>query len=403
MTEEEKTHKLTLLGQAFSPTTPIVAKDLFIGRMEQLNKVVEAIIETGQHIVLFGERGVGKTSLANIIDSCISNIISTKVVCNRADSFNNLWQKALRRIRFTSSRTGAGFNAEIQLDAFLPQEKPVEPSDLLFVLEKVTLPILFIFDEFDSIKDASTKGLFADAIKALSDSAPRITILLVGVADSVIELVGQHQSIERSIKQIRLQRMSDEELGQIVDKGMAILGLTTDTSVRDNIIQFSNGLPHYTHLISKFSAKASIAEGSSNITKKHFDISVIECIDNAQESIREAYQIAVMSTRIDNIFEDVLAACAITVTDEHGTFRASDLEKALEKITGKSIPLNSYIYHLGKLCQEDRKHVIQKITSGKISRYKFKNPLLKAYVLLKLYQSSLDGRQLSIFDKHQMS
>jgi hypothetical protein len=31
-----------------------------------------------------------------------------------------------------------------ELDAFLPQEKSVEPSDLLFVLEKVTLPILFI-------------------------------------------------------------------------------------------------------------------------------------------------------------------------------------------------------------------------------------------------------------------
>jgi hypothetical protein len=223
----------------------------------------------------------------------------------------------------------------------------------------------------------------------------------VGVADSVIDLVGQHQSIERSIKQIRLQRMADEELGQIVDKGMAILGLAADSIVRENIIQFSNGLPHYTHLISKFSAKAAIADGSLNISKKHFDISVNDCIDNAQESIREAYQIAVMSTRIDNIFEDVLAACAITVTDEHGTFRPSDLEKALEKITGRSIPLNSYIYHLGKLCQDDRKHVIQKITSGKISRYKFSNPLLKAYVLLKLYQSSLDGRQLSIFDKHQ--
>jgi replication-associated recombination protein RarA len=89
MTEEEKIKKLSLLGQVFSPTSPIIARDLFFGRYEQIEKIVDSINENGQHIILFGERGVGKTSLANIINDQVTGVIPAKITCNRDDDFNN--------------------------------------------------------------------------------------------------------------------------------------------------------------------------------------------------------------------------------------------------------------------------------------------------------------------------
>lgn len=50
--------------QLFSPAAPINAADLFAGRREEIKRFISAIDERGRHVILYGERGVGKTSLA---------------------------------------------------------------------------------------------------------------------------------------------------------------------------------------------------------------------------------------------------------------------------------------------------------------------------------------------------
>jgi len=54
-------------AQTFSPSTPLDETDLFAGRRAQLQKVLDATSERGKHVILFGERGVGKTSLAKLV------------------------------------------------------------------------------------------------------------------------------------------------------------------------------------------------------------------------------------------------------------------------------------------------------------------------------------------------
>ena len=51
----------------FQPRTPITTRELFAGRWSELMAVVDAVNQVGLHAVIFGERGVGKTSLANVI------------------------------------------------------------------------------------------------------------------------------------------------------------------------------------------------------------------------------------------------------------------------------------------------------------------------------------------------
>src|SRR5271155_6097056 len=45
---------------------PIDEEDLFAGRLAEVNKILETVLSRSKHVVLFGERGVGKTSLSNI-------------------------------------------------------------------------------------------------------------------------------------------------------------------------------------------------------------------------------------------------------------------------------------------------------------------------------------------------
>jgi len=61
---------LALSAQAskvFQPRTPITTKDLFAGRWTELTKISDAVHQPGLHVVVHGERGVGKTSLANVV------------------------------------------------------------------------------------------------------------------------------------------------------------------------------------------------------------------------------------------------------------------------------------------------------------------------------------------------
>ena len=65
----EKWAKYARVAEVFTPGAPIDSLDLFAGRIEQIKDVLTAVVQRGQHLVLYGERGVGKTSLAKFSTS----------------------------------------------------------------------------------------------------------------------------------------------------------------------------------------------------------------------------------------------------------------------------------------------------------------------------------------------
>ena len=56
------------LARVFTPHAPVNDRDLFRGLLDQIFAVSAAINQNGLHVMLYGERGVGKTSMANLFD-----------------------------------------------------------------------------------------------------------------------------------------------------------------------------------------------------------------------------------------------------------------------------------------------------------------------------------------------
>src|SRR5258708_323800 len=56
-----------LLRDTFTPTRPKQNIELFYGRFEQLRCIIGAIEQQRAHVMIYGERGSGKTSLANVL------------------------------------------------------------------------------------------------------------------------------------------------------------------------------------------------------------------------------------------------------------------------------------------------------------------------------------------------
>ena len=63
MTQTERMLLGIKVGDVFRPSAPVDEKALFAGREEQVRRVIDAIFQRGQHVMIYGERGVGKTSL----------------------------------------------------------------------------------------------------------------------------------------------------------------------------------------------------------------------------------------------------------------------------------------------------------------------------------------------------
>ncbi len=99
---EERAALSIRLGTVFSPAAPVNQATLFAGRQQQMQEISDAVNQRGMHAVLFGERGVGKTSLVNVLPEFlalagISGLAVSRVNCDSSDTFSTLWQKTLRR------------------------------------------------------------------------------------------------------------------------------------------------------------------------------------------------------------------------------------------------------------------------------------------------------------------
>jgi len=376
-------HRHQLLGSAFSPNSPINTKQLFCGRMEQLRRVLQVTEDSSVHAVLFGERGVGKTSLANVMPQCMPLNICVRVAAESGDGLISLMNKIGKRI-VIKERQQAGLLIPKITETQLPLEFPPnsDVDAIVQILSSLPDRCLLIFDEYDRIPpDSSTRKQMAEVIKGLSDASAKATILIVGVANDVSSLIGEHPSLDRCLRQIRMQRMSSEELVEIIDRGLTMLHMTMVSHIKDGIVRASAGFPHFTHLLAKHAANIALNNGEIIIDEDHFVLALESAVEDAHESLRQAYQTAKLATRPTH-FRDVLFACALVDEDDAGTFPASALAPILEDILHNPLRIAQFGYHLGKLCELERGPILNKLGTPNRHRYSFVNPLMKPYLRL---------------------
>jgi uncharacterized protein YejL (UPF0352 family) len=242
--------------------------------------------------------------------------------------------------------------------------------------------MMVIVDEFDRIQHEHVRQLFADTIKTLSDHAVPVTLVLVGVADTVDALIKEHHSIERALIQVQMPRMSREELEQIVENGLKRLGLSIAPTAIQRITLLSQGLPHYTHLLALYAAREAIDNGATKIALDHVLSAIKTALTQAQQSIRSVYHTATRSSRRENLYAKVLLACALAKTDDLGYFAPSDVREPLSSIMRKRYEIPSFARHMNFFCLLARGPVLHKAGVPHGYRYRFVNPLLQPFVVM---------------------
>ena len=385
-------------GNVFTPGSPVNTRDLFAGRTDQLREIMGAISQRGYHAVLYGERGVGKTSLSNMLVALLSTQqlphLVARVNCDAGDTFTSIWRKAMRDISFTNPQRGIGFNptdtvTQIPVSSTLPEI--IQPDDIRRTLSDLSrhAKVLVVLDEYDRILDRQVATLVSDTVKALSDFGIDATILIIGVADTIDDLIEGHQSIERALVQIPMPRMSDDEIGLIFENGLAKLGMQMDGSAKTHLVNLTQGLPYVAHLLGLHTSRVALGQQSRTVVRSHADAGIQQALEQWQQSIRTAYLDAVRSPQPINLFREVLLACALAETDELGYFSASGVRSPLKKITGRTLDIPSFARHLKEFSTEGRGGIIQRVGTARKLRYRFTSPLMRPYIIMRGFDEGL--------------
>ena len=263
------------------------------------------------------------------------------------------------------------------------------PDDIRRILRSISLNTItiIVFDEFDRMPKGRATTLLADTIKGLSDNSVTATIVIVGVANSVGELLREHASIGRPLVEIPMPRMSDEEIEEVIEKRVGRLGMSVSRPVVASIVKYSQGLPHYAHLMGLYACQEAALRKTKAVSAAHLRTSINNCISKARQSIRDAYYKATSSPRSDHLFREVLLACSLAKTDDLGFFAAADVVEPMndimeDKQRGIRYEIPSFANHLKQFCSDERGNILQRRGLTRKFRYRFSDPLMQPFITL---------------------
>lgn len=382
---------------------PVDEEDLFAGRIDEVLKMLRTVMEKSRHVVLFGERGVGKTSLSNIFwkrySKTLKSFIVARVQAGPQDTFSSLWIRALDELKAVGEASGRAEYVPFDSDY-----ETITPSQVRRELQKIganALPIIII-DEYNEVIDEDAKRLTANLIKELYDFAVTTTVIIVGVAENISTLVEDHASIGRALVQIPLSRMSEAELKDIIEKraSRTIMKFTPDAVW--TIVVLSRGLPFFTQTLSKHAAVSAIEKRRLSVTNEDVETAMTRFIEDTEVSFRDAYRKATRSNQ-DNFFQESLLACALARTDDEGFFTAADVVEPYSAIMKGRKRIAHFEKHLRRFSGEDGGHILIRRGGDRQQTFRFADPMMQPYVIIKGIQSNMidDSAKNLLLQKEQ--
>ncbi len=374
---------------------PVLEEELFAGRTAEVRRMLEAVLTRSKHAVLYGERGVGKTSIANIFwkryNKTLQTVITSRVQAVPTDDFSSVWIRALEEFKYVSETIGKSHLAPID-SAY----SVVTPDTIRREFSKCkpnAIPIVII-DEYDQLVDRQARMLTANVIKSFYDYSVNATIILVGVAEDIHNLVEDHESLRRAFSQIRLERMSVTDLHELINKRTERLPVKLDKDAQWTIVLLARGLPYYVQMLSKFALQSAVSAERLTANMDDVWVAMQRLVEEEEQSFKEDYRKATDSPQTDNQFKQVLLACALADSDDAGFFTPTSVLPRLARITGKARTHAHFQRHLNEFVLEERGAILTRRGSERRYSYKFQDPMMQPYVVIRGVRDKLIPRDM---------
>lgn len=377
--------------KVFTPAKPIDDLGLFVGRTREVQQIVGHLNRPGQHALLWGDRGVGKTSLAKYLAKNLKDTIHVKDIfyasCSADVTLVGILKDSLKTCGCDTDVVSTTRTAEVRgsgkvsvkmvegsLDAGIQRsESRHGPADGMTPTEICRLikdtPALLIVDEADRIQSPAVKMELAELLKQLSDAGAQFKVLIVGVAQAGADLVANHPSVGRCVSETHLGVMPQQELEEIVRSGSKRVGLNVDEEVITAIGRISGGYAYYVHLLALKCGEEVVASGGRHVNMAILLSAMRLATDEAEESLSTVYSGATRSSANDKCRTILKAAVMLDKRE----FASKELKDEVYRLSGRKLDRQ----YLNRLVSDDGHTILRRMQHG---IYRFSDPRMPGYI-----------------------
>lgn len=296
-------------ARLFVPSSPIREATRLFGRAEQLKRVERELLSPGRCVFIFGDRGVGKTSLAQtaaylvnraseepIFVSCYGATFSKVIVKIARDLMRLPYYQDHRRKDVKELKLGGAachILARIETEPTLqPTVEPFCAVDLINEIAPESESVVVVVDEVDQAGAGLKKDL-AHFVKELGDRDCPVKFVFTGIANDVNDLLHEHESAFRGIASVRLERLMIGDLMEITSQGFKCLGITVPDMLQRRMAMLSDGFAYFTHLLALRLAERAIDDRVNVVGVSELEAAVAAAVESSEVYLRSPYEKAV--------------------------------------------------------------------------------------------------------------
>ncbi|MDB4224955.1 ATP-binding protein, partial [Granulosicoccus sp.] len=396
-----------LLHSYVSASAPIKSIEHLKGREIQSQKIERALRSPGRSVFIFGDRGVGKTSLAqtSAYRYNSSDDEPTLISVDNASTFYSVIHDLINRIAghrpdLLKSKTKLKASAKFQNLGFdlmneietgkIPVPKSINEAVALveYFFQSEDLESVVVIDEFERLKGIGEKALFADFIKQIGDQNLGLKFIFCGVASSLDELLASHHSCFRYMETVALERLGWTARAEIINAAAAAFNLRIDERLVWKISAISDGFPYYVHIVCEklFWSIYDHKDTIGKCTEEMLELAVNEAVSSIDTTLKLTYENATRKYRDD--YQEILWAAANHNNLER---RNAEIAKSYKIImSGRINPLlnrQQFNTRLNALKKDSHANILIGTRTG---WYRFNENVIRGYVRLRAMQQGVE-------------
>lgn len=405
----------------FTPSNEIYDTERFAGRSEELQTLSHALASEGSQIVIYGKRGVGKSSLARQLEKlarghdAVMDRLQHKpakghdflpIYFRCDDSIRSIPDLLLRLLnderglapwvpyKVVEKEEQESLSGKVDVKVFsmsgggsdtVKKKREETESDVHSIFDNAVRElslsgltkdgVLIIVDEFDRIEN---KAGLASLMRTLGPQ--KVKFALVGISTNIQELIRDHESVSRQLADgtVRVPVMPEEEMEEIFTRAENLLDneYEFERNARKWIINVSRGHPFYVQLIGKHSLLRALREDKNVIS--------LEIAKTAMEDIalKESAPIQESSykTAVGNSYPREYVLKEFARQDDEQIYTSNIYERIASDLGVDKSAISVYVGHLSS---DKYGNVLEKTRDR---YYRFKNSLFKAYAAARPWQ-----------------
>lgn len=400
------------IAELVTPSQPVNSIEHLKGRESELQDVERALGAKGRNVFIYGDRGVGKSSLAATAaylyqsadakpvfvggapDETFASVIAN--IANQAIGRSRLYnEKKTQGLAFDWRGLKWSWGHELSVREVTSQLNTVSDGvDLLTEIAAVhsDSPIVVI-DEFDTIGSLEERAKFASLLKHLGDRGVSLKLIFTGIGSSISELLGAHASASRQVAQIELSKLGWDARREVVIEAGNAMGLRVDPNVAWRIAMICDGYPAYAHLITEQMLWQAADEDEivDELSLEHYHLGLRKAVGMVTAWLQEPYKKAVL--RRSEEVEDVVWATADGDDLWQDTRRMYDSYCVIAEKRQRIHVLDrsAFTRHLGKLKTAPYGNLLQS-APDRTGWYTYTEKMVRGYVRM---QAEVNGVELN--------